>query len=428
MTWRLRQLLPKHFALNFGDADPVSNQRLQEYEALQFLNSNPDALVAIEKTQTYGDLYDTVLFGDQAINYPRPFLFSLTGMERHPNFAVPRRLSRVVCLYDNAGESFLPGQDAPTSPVTRHLAMSQALLFLFDPTQDMRLRQACHGQTDDPQMKQRSQRLRARAAGAAGDDLAGGGPARAALCRPGPKRQAPPAAGRGGNEVRLLVVAFEPRSAGAALGCRRKTVDLGPPLGRDRADVPADPGFALAANAELVAAAEGFAENVVYVPVSTTGRGPETDPVTGAFGIRPRDIAPQWVEVPLLYVLGRWMPGIIPLYDQAASRRQAMLPPATPPAASAGGAGHALRRVHAQSATTGSRAGRVRGRTTAAAAEGRAVSYELVYTSARRACGRARRASAWSPARRGSAPNWPTDSKPQRLPPRTELAGGPAGT
>ncbi len=50
MTWRLRQVLPKHFALNFGDADPGSNHRLQEYEALQFLNPNQDSLVAIEKT------------------------------------------------------------------------------------------------------------------------------------------------------------------------------------------------------------------------------------------------------------------------------------------------------------------------------------------------------------------------------------------
>src|SRR5437763_742231 len=50
MTWMLRSTLPKHFGLAFGDADPVSNNRLQEYEELQFLNPNQDALVAIEKT------------------------------------------------------------------------------------------------------------------------------------------------------------------------------------------------------------------------------------------------------------------------------------------------------------------------------------------------------------------------------------------
>ena len=348
MTWRLRQLLPKHFALNFGDADPMSNQRLQEYEALQFLNSNPDALVAIEKTQTYGDLYDTVLFGDQAMNFPRPFLFALTGMEQHPNFAVPRRLSRVVCLYDNAGESFLPGQDAATSPVTRHLALSQALLFLFDPTQDMRFRQACHGQTDDPQMKQRSERLERER------------PVRqeTILLEAAQRVRRYAGLAQSAKHHRPLVVVVTKYDCWSSLLNRDP---LAPPwvggakqsISALRSNVVEQMSQRIRAllwqlTPELVAAAEGFAENVIYIPVSATGRGPETDPVSGAFGIRPRDIAPQWVEVPMLYVLGRWMSGIIPLYDQAASRRQAMLPPPTggpanappglPPASTASGA------------------------------------------------------------------------------------------
>ena len=71
MTWKLRQTLPKHFALAFGDADPISNHRLHEYEEMQFLNPDPDALVAIEKTATQGDMYDSVLFGEQAISFHR---------------------------------------------------------------------------------------------------------------------------------------------------------------------------------------------------------------------------------------------------------------------------------------------------------------------------------------------------------------------
>ena len=39
---------------------------------MQFLNPDQDALVAIEKTETQGDLYDTVLYADQAVSYPRP--------------------------------------------------------------------------------------------------------------------------------------------------------------------------------------------------------------------------------------------------------------------------------------------------------------------------------------------------------------------
>jgi hypothetical protein len=63
---------------------------------------------------------------------------------------------------------------------------------------------------------------------------------------------------------------------------------------------------------EIVATAEGFASEVLYVPVSATGRGPEIDPETGIEGMRPRDMSPIWVEVPLLYALCKWMRGIVP--------------------------------------------------------------------------------------------------------------------
>ena len=39
---------------------------------------------------------------------------------------------------------------------------------------------------------------------------------------------------------------------------------------------------------EIVSAAESFASQVLYVPVSATGRGPETDPDTGASVSGPR--------------------------------------------------------------------------------------------------------------------------------------------
>ena len=62
---------------------------------------------------------------------------------------------------------------------------------------------------------------------------------------------------------------------------------------------------------EIVAAAEGFASHVSFLPVSATGHSPEVDPATGSFGIRPRDIAPYWVEVPILYAMSRWGSGLI---------------------------------------------------------------------------------------------------------------------
>ncbi len=70
----------------------------------------------------------------------------------------PARLARMLCLYDNAGEHFQPGQDTASSPVTRHLARSQAILFLFDPTQDLRFRAVCRG-GDAAGASQRAARL-----------------------------------------------------------------------------------------------------------------------------------------------------------------------------------------------------------------------------------------------------------------------------
>ena len=114
---------------------------LVDYEERIFLNSLPDKYVAlydlIEKTQLQGRLYDRVQYGEQEIRYPRPFSFSLEPETGHPNYG-KSSAKRVLCLYDNAGEHFLPGQDNRGQPGTRHLAESSFLLFLFDPTQDPR--------------------------------------------------------------------------------------------------------------------------------------------------------------------------------------------------------------------------------------------------------------------------------------------------
>ncbi len=314
MTWQLRRLFPKQFGLAFGDADPVANQVLHQYEELQFLNPNPDALVKIEPTQATGDLYDSVSYGGESgiVRYPRPFLFSLRPLESHPGYATTAHVARALCLYDNAGESFLPGSDKATSPVTRHLALSQALFFLFDPTQDPRFRQACDGKTTDPQMKMRTTRL-AREAPARQDTILLEAAARV-------RRYA--GLGQNAKHARPLIVVVTKYDAWSNL------------LGTARLDDPwKNPGHGSVAQLnlqevdlrseqlrnvlwdlcpEIVSAAESFANEVVYVPVSATGRGPELDPSTGADGIRPRDMNPMWVEVPILYTLCRWIGGLIP--------------------------------------------------------------------------------------------------------------------
>jgi len=310
-SWRLRRVLPKRFLLSFADADPAMNQRLQEYESLQFLNPNQDQLVAIEKTQTEGDLYDTVLFGDQRINYPRPFVFSVVPLKGHPNFEAASKAARALCVYDNAGESFLPGADTAASPVTRHLALSRVLMFLFDPTQDMRFRKLCSGRTDDPQMLERTERLdRER-------------PVRqeTILAEAGQRIRRFAGLGQNQRHPRPLIVVVTKFDAWSAL---LKTKELPTPytftsdnaLVAMRIDVIESLSEKLRTllwqvSPELVSVAESFSSQVLYVPISATGCSPTHDSRTGALGFRPKDVQPMWAEVPLLYTMSQWMQGLV---------------------------------------------------------------------------------------------------------------------
>jgi hypothetical protein len=62
----------------------------------------------------------------------------------------------------------------------------------------------------------------------------------------------------------------------------------------------------------VVAAAEDFCQNILYIPSSALGRGPEVQQETGMLGIRPRDIHPKWAAVPILYMFAKWGGGVIP--------------------------------------------------------------------------------------------------------------------
>lgn len=63
---------------------------------------------------------------------------------------------------------------------------------------------------------------------------------------------------------------------------------------------------------ETVAAAESFATNVTYIAVSSLGNHMQVDPETGLAAMRPAEIQPYWVTVPLLYSMSKILPGLIP--------------------------------------------------------------------------------------------------------------------
>lgn len=325
MTWSLRQMLPRHFKVTLNDADATANARLHAYEDQQFFSTDPDQLVAIAKTETQGDMYDQVKMGDHSITLPRPFLFTMQATAGHPNSG-QSQTSRVVCLYDNAGESFLPGADTVTSPVTRHLAHSACLFFCFDPTQDPRFRRACEGKSDDPQMRLRNERLQ-RETSVRQDTVlleAISRVRRHAGLREDEQHQRP-----------MIIVVTKWDSWKSLLpgvsddppyfdipGQPVRTIDSD----RVRKTSAAVEKLLLELCPEIAAAAQGFARDLVFVPVSATGVSPEIDNETGGLGIRPRDIKPYWVEVPLLYAFATWSRGLIgsqhrtPI-DKSASRK-----------------------------------------------------------------------------------------------------------
>ncbi|MEM9828590.1 MAG: hypothetical protein AAF958_18525 [Planctomycetota bacterium] len=303
MTWTLRQLLPSDFQLKMTDCDASLNARILEYEEQQFLPADPDALVWIAKTEEQGGMYNRIRLDEHGITLPKPFLFDLKTREKHPRFFDAKPLSRTICLYDNAGESFLPGSDESSGPVTGHLGRSECLIFCFDPTQDPRFRAACQGVSTDPQMRKRSVRD-ARETRVRQDTIL-----TEAI------RRARRNAGLRADDTLdgILVVAVTKWDAWKSLlpdvsqeppyrileGQHSASLDVG-----RIEDVSARLEALLRKQCpEMVAAAESIAKHVVFLPVSASGVSPELDPASGQLGIRPRDLRPQWVEVPLLYAL-----------------------------------------------------------------------------------------------------------------------------
>jgi hypothetical protein len=243
------------------------------------------------------------MFGNQTVSYPRPFLFTLEPQAHHPSAPQARKRARLLCLYDNAGEHFQAGQDSTSSPVTRHLTQAKVLMFLFDPTQDVRFRQAYTPVGAQAQaMNGRSSRQEAVLVEAAER-------IRRALSLP-----------QGARHNRPLIVVVTKHDVWSDHFEGRQREDpwrvKGKQAGLDTDRIDQCSGelrkLLLKCCPEMVVAAEGLAQRVVYIAVSALGSTPVLDPRTKRPAVRPADLKPSWVAVPLLYGLCRWLPGLVP--------------------------------------------------------------------------------------------------------------------
>jgi hypothetical protein len=312
MTWQLRQTLPMHFRVAFTDADPTSNRMLNSWEESLFLNPDEARPIPlgnlIRKTELQGELYDTVAYGQQVVSYPRPFLFTMRPQKGHSH-ADSAKLARMLCLYDNAGEHFQPGQDTASSPVTRHLARSRAVMFLFDPTQDPRFRSACRG---------------AASAGGEGAAQHAGRLSRQETILNEAAARIRRHAGlshTAANERPLVVVLSKLDEWNHLLD----TESGGDPwrtqgnvTGVDMDRIEHLSGLLrrilLHYCPETVAAAETFARDVTYIAISSLGPNIQQDPATGLPAVRPAEIQPTWVTAPLLYCISLASSRLIPRF------------------------------------------------------------------------------------------------------------------
>jgi hypothetical protein len=316
MTWELRKILPLKFMTSFADADPALNAKLNAYEQSLFANTNPDRVVRLNqlvlKTQMEDDkLHSKVSYGGQEVSYARPFLFNVQPQTGHPNAGRADRLGRTVCLYDNAGEAFQTGADKTATPHTRHLALAKALFFVFDPTQEARFRREFRGagsglesgreyMRQEPILQEAAARVR-----------------RYSNLRQGQRCEQP-----------LIVILTkcdqwggllaeqpqgEPFVMKSAAGSGRGTVHALNASTVERRSQDAR-SLLLRTCPEIVTAAEGFASDVTYVPVSAVG-----DKVEGSDepSIRPADAKPFWATVPFLLGLMKAVPGMIPRWDHS---------------------------------------------------------------------------------------------------------------
>lgn len=318
-TWFLRKILPKRFKIDLTDADPQLNRRLQDYESAQFL-SESDRLVELEKTPEQGDLYNSVQYDDQVVIYPQPFMFLASPSREHPNYAKASKLSKTICLYDNAGESYLPTRDSDSAstPVTRHLGKSECVFFLFDPTQDPRFRANLSAYADAknaPESDQARRRSSTRQESVFTETVRR---IRASRRMYSTERFED-----------LLVVVVTKLDEWMELipsnEFRKDPISRAVYHGNEYSYLRLDKIRSISARVrsllmrhtpEFVSAAESFASEVVYIPVSATGRPASRDPQTGRTGFRSSEIKPIWVVAPMLYALSKLTQGQVPAHTK----------------------------------------------------------------------------------------------------------------
>ncbi|MBE6403723.1 MAG: hypothetical protein E7039_08395 [Lentisphaerae bacterium] len=287
----LRRSFANDFACTLLDVDPELNRVLDSYEETIFHASRRNEVAVLPKTQQTGDDFVNVVELDNIpVHLPKPFVYELKYLSSSEG-----REDCNIIFYDNAGEQFEPGADNISNPGTRHLACSDGIIFIFDPLNDALMRSKCNPdepqlQTDEhvyEQAKLLSEMIaRIRRHRNIGADA---------------KCNIPLviAAGKFDAWKDLLDLPLEKyemleRLPGklSALWCKNTVMDVSFAMREIMLEyVP-----------ELVNTAEGFFENVIFVPFSSFGCLASSSD-SGQLGVVPEKVKPVWAEQPFFALL-----------------------------------------------------------------------------------------------------------------------------
>ncbi len=304
--WKLREDLARHFSVAFTDTDPRMNRAITDNEARLFLNEDQSASVAIDKTELEGAQYNSVQFDPGvATMLAHPYIFTVRPARDHVNGHAPDRLTQLFTLYDNAGEHFFPGADTARAPGTQHLAKAQVLMFVFDPTQDVRFRQRLAGVSGDPQLApgaktmrqdqllvEMARRIRTHAGLGAQDRV----PKPLFVVMSKSDIWSPLLKEPDGSPVDVVTPPYSRERAGLGKVSIRRVDRVSDAIRQ----------LLMSVAPELVATAEDAFERVIYVPASSIGTSPVMDPASGLLKVPVSRISPRWVTVPFMYTLARW--------------------------------------------------------------------------------------------------------------------------
>ena len=282
--------------LDFLDADTSLNDLTFELESSLFRSTTPDRPTMIAKTDLSGRLYRSFRSEDGFWSAPKPQLFEMKRAEQR----------RMLCLYDNAGEHFLPGRENPQEPVTRHLGVSRALIFVVDPTQDHRVVERLGGresvaalggggtaeQRQDLVLIEAANRVRRLRALSTSDRL----PFRIVLAL---------------AKADIWAAIASPELSECFVRSSTSRTSIAMPDGAALATAHQSCcRFLLEVMPELLATARALDPQFRAVPFSGLGMPPSRGAVGHGLEIRPQDVRPIWPAAPLVVALSEAEPSM----------------------------------------------------------------------------------------------------------------------